>query len=150
MINFSPIDYNYIVRWQSDLENTKERPLYKPSQDQSKSTALGGVWNFAEQCIIVLTWLRNTNQATSVSEKKLYYISVWGLENHQIWIVSANFFSSLLQSATMEIASGNPDSLLRFGNKRAERALGRSPEEKVKGQSGAIYKGPLMLFTKYW
>ena len=42
---------DYIVRWQSDLENTKERPLHKPSQDQSKSTALGGVWNFAERCI---------------------------------------------------------------------------------------------------
>jgi len=36
------------------------------------------------------------------------------------------------------------------GNKRAQRALGRSPEEKVKGHSGAIYRGPLMLSTKYW
>jgi len=35
----------------SDLENTKERPLHKPSQDQRKSTALGGAWNFAERCI---------------------------------------------------------------------------------------------------
>jgi len=35
-------------------------------------------------------------------------------------------------------------------NKRAQKALGRSPEEKVKGHSGAIYKGPLMLSTKYW
>ena len=51
MVNFKPIDYDYIVIWQSDLENTKERPLHKPSQDQSKSTALGGVWNFAERCI---------------------------------------------------------------------------------------------------
>jgi len=30
--------------WQSDLENTKERPLHEPSQDQSKSTVIGGVW----------------------------------------------------------------------------------------------------------
>jgi len=30
-------------------------------------------------------------------------------------------------------------------NKRAQRALGRSPEEKVKGDSIAIYRGPLML-----
>jgi len=37
-----------------------------------------------------------------------------------------------------------------FGNKRAQRALGRSPEEKVKGQGEAIYRGPLMLSTKYW
>jgi len=33
-------------------------------------------------------------------------------------------------------------------NKRAQRALGRSPEEKVKGQGEAIYRGPLMLSTK--
>jgi len=30
------------------------------------------------------------------------------------------------------------------------RALGRSPEEKVNGQGEAIYRGPLMLSTKYW
>ena len=35
-------------------------------------------------------------------------------------------------------------------SKTAQRALGRSPEEKVKGNSGAIYRGPLMLSTKYW
>jgi len=51
MVNFNPIHSDYIVRWQSDIENTKERPLHKPSQDQSKSTALGGVWNFAERCM---------------------------------------------------------------------------------------------------
>ena len=34
-----------------DLENTKERPLHKPSQYQSKYTAMGGVWIFAERCI---------------------------------------------------------------------------------------------------
>jgi len=37
-----------------------------------------------------------------------------------------------------------------FTNKRAQRALGRSPEENVKGHSGAIYRGPLILSTKYW
>jgi len=31
----------------------------------------------------------------------------------------------------------------------AQRALGRSPEEKVKGHSVAIYRGPLILYTKY-
>jgi len=55
MANFNPIDLDYIVRWRSDLENTKEIPLHKPSQDQSKSTALGGVWSFAERCIITCT-----------------------------------------------------------------------------------------------
>jgi len=49
--NLNPIDKSYIVRWQSDLENTKDRPLHKPSHDQSKSTALGGVWDFAERYI---------------------------------------------------------------------------------------------------
>ena len=34
-------------------------------------------------------------------------------------------------------------------NKRAHRALGRSPEVKVKGHSGTIYSAPLMLSTKY-
>ena len=38
----------------------------------------------------------------------------------------------------------------KYTNKRAQRALGRSPEEKVTGHSGAIYRGPLMLSTKYW
>jgi len=52
MVNFNQIDKDYIVRWQSDIENTKERPLHKPSQDQSKFIALGGVWNFAERCIV--------------------------------------------------------------------------------------------------
>jgi len=51
MVNFNPIDKDYSVRWQSDLENTKERLLYKPSQDQRKSTTLGGVLNFAERCV---------------------------------------------------------------------------------------------------
>jgi len=37
-----------------------------------------------------------------------------------------------------------------INNKRAQRALGRSPEEKVKGQGEAIYRGPLMLSTSYW
>ena len=36
-----------------------------------------------------------------------------------------------------------------YHNKRALRALGRSPEENVKGQGEAIYRGPLMLSTKY-
>jgi len=30
-------------------------------------------------------------------------------------------------------------------NKRAQRALGRSPEEKVKGHSGTIYRGPYVF-----
>jgi len=37
-----------------------------------------------------------------------------------------------------------------LNNKRAQRALGCSPEENVKRHSGAIYSGPLMLSTKYW
>ena len=52
MINFNPKDY--IVRWQSDLENTKEnklpvcdKPYQNISEDQRKSTTLGGAWKFA-------------------------------------------------------------------------------------------------------
>ena len=41
-------------------------------------------------------------------------------------------------------------SWISFLNKRAQRALGHSPEEKVKGHSEDIYRGPLMLSTKYW
>jgi len=35
-------------------------------------------------------------------------------------------------------------------NKTAQRAMGHSHDEKVKDHSGAIYRGPLMLSTKYW
>jgi len=35
--------------------------------------------------------------------------------------------------------------LLNCNNKRAQRALGPSTEEKVKGYIGAIYSGPLGL-----
>jgi len=53
MVNYNSMHKDYIVRWQSVPENTKERPLYKPSQDQRKSTALSRAWNFAEQCISI-------------------------------------------------------------------------------------------------
>jgi len=33
---------------------------------------------------------------------------------------------------------------ISFENKRAQRALGRSPEEKVKGQGEDIYRGPII------
>jgi len=36
-----------------------------------------------------------------------------------------------------------------MNNKKAQRALGRSPKEKVKGHSGVIYRGPLMWYIKY-
>jgi len=44
----------------------------------------------------------------------------------------------------------NLENKSEWQNKRAKRALGRSPDEKVKGHSGAIYRGSLMLSTKYW
>ena len=37
-----------------------------------------------------------------------------------------------------------------FVNLKQEGPLRRSPEEKVKGHSGAVYRGPLMLSTIYW
>ena len=33
---------------------------------------------------------------------------------------------------------------------KQEGPLGRSPEEKVKGHSGTVYRAPLMLSIKYW
>ena len=44
----------------------------------------------------------------------------------------------------------NLENKSEWQNKRAKRAQGRSPDEKVKGHSGAIYRGSLMLSTKYW
>jgi len=65
----------YIVRWQSDLENTKERPLHKPSRDQSKFTALGGVLNFAERCIDKpICWSCNYLQLNHLS---MHFV-LWG------------------------------------------------------------------------
>jgi len=40
-------------------------------------------------------------------------------------------------TACLEFSSIKPNT-----NKRAQRALGRSPEEKVKGHSGVNYRGP--------
>jgi len=64
-----------------------------PSQDQSKSTALGGVWNFAERCILttgvtvsrLLVWLDFGHQirfdcpvgAMSLSRLPLKYVVQW-------------------------------------------------------------------------
>jgi len=56
-----------MVRCQSYLENSKESILpvcdKPPSQDQRKSTALGGACKFAEQCILtkVVAKLNNNN-----------------------------------------------------------------------------------------
>ena len=58
MVNVNPIDKDYMVRSQSDLGNTKERPFHKPSQDQTKSTTFGGAWNFMERCMDRLTCIR--------------------------------------------------------------------------------------------
>jgi len=76
MVNCNPIDKDYIVSSQANIENTKasilhvcDKPYHKikenlphwkelehfielwTSQDQEKYIALGGAWNFAEQCI---------------------------------------------------------------------------------------------------
>ena len=45
-------DFDVNTIMDDDLENTKDRPLHKPSQDQRKSTALGRAWNFVERCIM--------------------------------------------------------------------------------------------------
>ena len=49
------MDKGYIVWWHSDLVNTKKSLLpvcdITLSQDQKKSTELGGAWTFVELCI---------------------------------------------------------------------------------------------------
>jgi len=57
---------------------------------------------------------------------------------------------SLSQKTYFSSAKISPVLNIYLVNKRAQRALGRSPEENVKAQGEAIYRGPLMLFTKYW
>ena len=55
MVNFNPIDKDYIVSWQSDLENRKESILPvcdTLSQDQRKYAAWGGTWKNVEQSIV--------------------------------------------------------------------------------------------------
>ena len=67
-----------------------------------------------------------------------------GHQYAQIW--TAPFFETI----TPATPEWGPYSLRTTLNKRAQRGLDRSPEEKIKGHSGAIYSGPLMLSTKNW
>jgi len=59
------MDWGYIVRWQADIVNTKEKKTHfrfviNLSQDQRKYTALGGACKFVEfveLCIISLDYV---------------------------------------------------------------------------------------------
>jgi len=42
------------------------------------------------------------------------------------------------------------ENIYMYDKQEGPKGPGCSPEEKVKGYSGAIYRGPLMLSTKYW
>ena len=85
-------DKDFIVRWQADLENTK-RPFHKHSQDQSKSTALGGAWNDAERCMWGLFYIFKSPNHFSVyrarkdKKKTLYVHETWNCNilESQIW-----------------------------------------------------------------
>jgi len=55
--------------------------------------------------------------------------------------------SAILRANYFSIAIPENSPYVKDTNKRAQRALGRSPEEKIKGQGEAIYRGPLMLST---
>ena len=53
MVNFNPIDYDYIVSWQSDLENTKEsilpvcdKPYHKIKENMPLGEELEKWWNY--------------------------------------------------------------------------------------------------------
>jgi len=54
MVIFNPIDYDYIVSWQSDLENTKESifPVCdKPCYKIKENAVWGGAWKIVELSI---------------------------------------------------------------------------------------------------
>ena len=53
MVNFNQKSLGYIVRWQSDLVNTKERVIsvcYTPYP--TKKGIRGGAWTLADLCIV--------------------------------------------------------------------------------------------------
>ena len=71
----------------------------------------------------------------------------------EVWSKSNKWFqrrSRLNEVYTLTLAlTDNGQRTVTLSNKRAQRALGCSPGKKVKGHSGAIYRGALMLYTKY-
>jgi len=53
MVNFNPIDKDYIVNWQSDLENTKEsilpvcdKPYHKIKENMPLGEEHENLWNY--------------------------------------------------------------------------------------------------------
>ena len=53
MVNSNPIDKDYIVSWQSDLENTKEsilpvcdKPYHKIKENMPLGEELDNLWNY--------------------------------------------------------------------------------------------------------
>jgi len=97
----------------------------------------------------VAQWLKfcavNHDIMGSNPAETVYFVHVFYIQSSLLSIFLHIFcVLYLLIITTMHIQ------LKSYINKRAQKALGRSPEEKVKGHSGAIYRGPLMLSTKYW
>jgi len=90
------------------------------------------VYNFTTQCIKV----GFLQVRIHVDKKRPQY--------NMPLIIWKNMWSGII---LIQIVQERSDSFL---NKRAQRALGPSPEEKVNGHSGAIYRGPQMLSAKYW
>jgi len=103
---------------------------------------------------------KNTKYKSFVNVVGIYNITLdknWKLESKFILHISHKIIQKKLYYCTVSetpffIHTVYTTSNLNFiyKNKRAQRALGRSPEEKVKGQGENIYSGPLMLSTKYW
>ena len=53
MVNFNPVDEDYIVSWQSDLENTKEsilpvcdKPYHKIKENMRLGEEIERLWNY--------------------------------------------------------------------------------------------------------
>jgi len=85
MVNFNPIAYDYIVTWQSDLANTNERPLHKPSQDH-KTAKSKNLPHWAELKILrngalfysSLTCMPNSDyEGISLSNRQMVYSINW-------------------------------------------------------------------------
>ena len=68
-VNFNSIDKDYIVRWQSDIENTQERPLHKPSQDQTNLPHWAEFEIFRNGALCLSVWRYNKCEDTSCGFK---------------------------------------------------------------------------------
>ena len=88
-----------------------------------------------------------SNNACVSDTQKMCIIT---LNKFPIFFLGPNIISDGLTNRFEMSMDSQTGSWISFLNKRAQSALGHSPEVKIKGHSKDIYRGPLMLSTKYW